>query len=179
MCIPRNSLKMMIYISRVLANEIFRKVIDRLENQSVVRPKPRFTRANNTVVRVDANKQAPVDKKRNDTFDLQLHISKVSQTPEFCCSTSLVYQPDMPINRLLIRVYRAALDLVDGHRPAYQLRFEERVHHGHCAFCRRAIDFGLGAAGYAITKLVILERNDLSIDFGECEIVGPDALTSE
>jgi hypothetical protein len=53
----------------VLADEVVREVVDRLEDEAMVRPKPGLAGADESVAGVDAHEKATIDQKWLDPVD--------------------------------------------------------------------------------------------------------------
>ena len=75
--IARHRLEVMLDPPRVLAAEILLEIVDRLEDQAVVRPEAGLAGADDAVARVHLHEQAPVHEKRRDAVDLHRCASAV------------------------------------------------------------------------------------------------------
>ena len=79
MGVARHRLEMMIHGARIATDKIVREIIDRFEDKPVVRPEPALASADESRVRVDANKETVVDKKRD--YPVYLHWLVPSDCP--------------------------------------------------------------------------------------------------
>ena len=170
-------LEVMLDPPRVLAAEILREIVDRLEDQAVVRPEPGLAGADDAVARVHLHEQAPVDEKRRDAVDLHRCASAVigplpparrSRRSRYARRSRAGRRRRRPLSTSSIR-----------HRPPGDLRLEERVDQRDGALRHGAVDLRLRAGADALAELVVLEREDLAVGRDEVEVVGPDALAAE